>query len=148
MSAIVLPCMVDTISRIGGDIDLLHVDGTSGLTIDPKVSIIWMHVKAPGEKGEIVGQVISSAKTQDAYQMGFGFWKQLMEGTMSNNEYTNQPTGTFVHNIRRPSHLNVQATMTDKEQALIGALKESINPTHQILCRFHTLQALSNKVSY
>ena len=146
VATIILPTMMESIMKRRGELNLLHIDGTSGLTNSPKMSILWMLVNDEDEKGELVGQIICSKKTKLCYKKGFELWKMLIEGSEDDNLFNNEREGTFIMNPPNHSQLTVNATMTDKEVGLIGAAQETLEPDIQLLCRFHTIQTLTKKV--
>jgi len=149
-SCIMLPASHESLKNTGGNINLLFLDGTSGLVNDPYVNIIWIHIVDSNNNSQLVGQLLVNGKSEKHYKLGLELWKGLILGNGHQDELKDQIYGTWGDYPTEPpiSKLEVTSTMTDKEIAMLNALKSEIGPIHNVLCRFHVLQAMNKKVLF
>ena len=155
-ASIVLPISYCTLKLLTSPIQLLFIDGTSGLINDPYVNIIWLHIVDNEGNVQIVGQLLCNGKTYGHYEQGLGDWKGLITEYLGKdrpitNDGKVREVGKwgcgFGVGVEPPlTSLDVDSTMTDREQAMLNSLETVIKPNNMILCRFHVLQALSRKV--
>ena len=150
-SCILLPVSYESWQNSKGDIKLLFLDGTSGLVNEPYVNIIWMHMMDSDNHTQLVGQLLLNGKSTEHYKAGLRCWKELILGSGEEKKWDDLKIGTWGQNCKKgPSipQLKVTSTMTDKELAMLKALKDVIKPDHRVLCRFHILQAMVKKVCF
>ena len=153
-ASIVLPVSYCTLQLLRSPIELLFLDGTSGLVNDPYVNIVWIHLVDDEGNAQIVGQLLCNGKTQEHYSQALADWKSLItenfgEDRLIANEGKVMEVGKWGcgFGIEPPlTSLDVVYTMTDREQAMLNSLETVIKPKNRILCRFHVLQAFSRKV--